>query len=133
MDLYHPQEINYRPWGNAVLVFTVGSGELSLDPVTRNIIPVPTEIKYLAALNLQGPSSGGSTPGADLNEYRVTGMLLSPTAFDARIISGSQAKAMINGFRGKFELIFDINAKPQHTTEISAVVQGTFRTFGGRN
>jgi hypothetical protein len=132
MDLYHPQEINYRPWGNAVMVFTVGSG-LAFDPATRNVIQVPTELKYLAALNLQGASSGGSGSGASTNVYRVTGMLLTPTAFDTRIISGSQAEAVINGFRGKFDLEFDINAKPQYTAEISAVVQGTFRTFGGRN
>jgi hypothetical protein len=121
---------NYAPWGNAQLAFEVGGAALTTDPDTGNTTQNIEIVEYLAALNLEAPSWDGQ-PGADNSTYRCTGRLLSPDRLDTRITNGSQAEAIINGYRGRFELVFDLAMDTAAYRDIRQSIQGTFRVIGG--
>ena len=121
---------NYAPWGNAQLAFEVGGTTLTTDADTGNTVQSIETVEYLAALNLEAPSWEGQ-PGADNSTYRCTGRLLSPDRLDTRITNGSQAEAIINGYRGRFELVFDLAMDAAAYQDIRQSIQGTFRVIGG--
>lgn len=121
---------NYAPWGNAQLAFEVGGNTLTTDSDTGNIVQTVETVEYLAALKLEAPSWDGQ-PGADNSSYRCSGRLLSPDRLDARITNGSQAEAIINGYRGRFELVFDLDMDNGAYQDIRQSIQGTFRVIGG--
>jgi hypothetical protein len=121
---------NYAPWGNAQLAFEVGGGLLTTDPDTGNTVQNTETVEYLAALNLEAPSWEGQ-PGTDNSTYRCTGRLLSPDRLDSRITNGSQAEAIINGYHGRFELVFDLAMDRAAYRDIRQSIQGTFRVIGG--
>jgi hypothetical protein len=133
----------YVPWGNAQLVFQVGldteiedpdTGNTILtetvDPSTGNVVPTKVELSYLAALSIQSPS-WKAEPGADNTTYQCRGRLLSPPMLDPRITNGSQAIAVINGYRGRFELIVGLNMDMAAYRDIRQEIEGTFRVIGG--
>lgn len=123
----------YAPHGNAHLKFVLKMSAYQEDPTTGNII---TDVKnqevveYLAAMNLQRPNWQGQS-GVDNTTYSVSGRLLSPATLDPRITNGSQADATINGYSGRFELIFDLSMDKGHYTDLRQTVEGTFRVVGG--
>lgn len=121
---------NYAPWGNAQLAFEVGSASLTTDSDTGNTVQTAETVEYLAALNLEAPS-WNEQPGADNSSYRCTGRLLSPDRLDTRITNGSQADAIINGYHGRFELVFDLAMDVAAYRDIRQFIQGTFRVIGG--
>lgn len=121
---------NYAPWGNAQLAFEVGGCQVTIDPETGNSVQTPVVVEYLAALNLQAPSWRGEA-GADATTYSCTGRLLSPDRLDPRITNGSQAEAIINGYHGRFELVFDLTMDAFHRRDLRQSIQGTFRVIGG--
>lgn len=121
---------NYSPWGNAQLAFEVGGNQTSVDPSTGNTVQTSETVEYLAALNLEAPSWTGQ-PGADNSSYSCSGRLLSPARLDTRITNGSQADAIINGYYGRFELVFELNMDREAYQDIRQSIQGTFRVIGG--
>lgn len=120
----------YAPWGNAQLAFEVGSCLLNTDSDTGNTVQTPEIVEYLASLRLEAPS-WTEKPGADNSSYRCSGRLLSPHRLDTRITNGSQAKAIINGYHGRFELVFDLEMDSFAYRDIRQSIQGTFRVIGG--
>jgi hypothetical protein len=121
---------NYAPWGNAQLAFEVGGSTLSVDSATGNTVQTSETVEYLAAINLQAPSWDGQ-PGADNSSYSCSGRLLSPARLDPRITNGSQANAVINGYYGRFELVFELDMDRAAYQDIRQSIQGTFRVIGG--
>jgi hypothetical protein len=121
---------SYIPWGNAQLTFKVGTGAVAVSEATGNTVPVTQELVYLAALFMQAPAWSGK-PGADETVYSCSGRLLSPSALDPRITNGSQAEALINGYRGRFELVFDLSMNRSFYTDIRQSIRGNFRVIGG--
>lgn len=121
---------SYAPWGNAQLAFELGTGFATTDPTTGNATQSTEIVEYLAALTLQAPSW---TPegGADNTTYSCRGRLLSPAILDPRITNGSQAEAVINGYRGRFELVFDLAMDAYHRRDLRQSIEGTFRVIGG--
>jgi hypothetical protein len=87
-------------------------------------------VEYLAALTLQAPTWKGET-GADTTTYSCRGRLLSPSTLDPRITNGSQADCTINGYRGRFELVFDLTMDSAHRRDLRQNIEGTFRVIGG--
>jgi hypothetical protein len=67
----------------------------------------------------------------DNSTYACTGRLLSPARLDPRITNGSQAEATINGYHGRFELVFDLAMDNAVYRDIRQSLQGTFRVIGG--
>ena len=134
MTITADQIAQYAPHGNAVLAFDLNMQAYSVDPDTGNTV-VETKnqerVEYLAALNLQRPNWKGE-PGVDNTVYSCTGRLLTPAKFDERITNGTQADATINGYKGRFELIWDLAMDKGHYTDIRQSVEGTFRVIGGR-
>lgn len=120
----------YAPWGNAQLAFEVGTGSTSVDPATGNAVQATEVVEYLAALQLQAPS-WRPEPGVDNTSYACRGRLLSPAVLDPRITNGSQAEAVINGYRGRLELVFDLAMDAYHRGDLRQTLQGTFRVIGG--
>ncbi len=121
---------NYAPWGNAQLAFEVGTGFATTDPTTGNAIQVTEVVEYLAALTLQAPNWKGES-GVDNTSYSCKGRLLSPSTLDPRITNGSQADCVINGYRGRFELVFDLSMDRGHYRDLRQSIEGTFRVIGG--
>ncbi len=121
---------SYAPWGNAQLAFEVGGPIFSTDPNTGNAVQFTETVEYLAALKLEAPAWSGQ-PGADNSSYSCSGRLLSPVRLDPRITNGSQAEAIINGYRGRFELVFDLDMDRGAYQDIRQSIQGTFRVIGG--
>ena len=124
---------NYAPHGNAVLRFSLPKA-WSIDPVTENVVSEiknREELQYLAAINLQRPNWQGKE-GVDNTAYICSGRLLTPVEFDERITNGSQAQATINGYEGRFELIWDLTADKEHRQDTRTKVEGTFRVIGGK-
>lgn len=121
---------SYAPWGNAQLAFEVGTGFATTDPTTGNAIQSTEVVEYLAALTLQAPAW---TPegGVDNTTYSCRGRLLSPATLDPRITNGTQAEAVINGYRGRFELVFDLAMDAYHRGDLRQSIEGTFRVIGG--
>ena len=120
----------YAPWGNAQLAFEVGTGLATTDPATGNTTQSTEIVEYLAALTLQAPTwKPGS--GTDATTYSCRGRLLSPALLDSRITNGSQAEALINGYRGRFELVFDLAMDSYHRQDLRQSIEGTFRVVGG--
>lgn len=120
----------YAPWGNAQLAFEVGTGLATTDPATGNATQSTEIVEYLAALTLQAPSWKAEA-GADNTTYSCRGRLLSPAILDPRITNGSQADAVINGYRGRFELVFDLAMDAFHRSDLRQSIEGTFRVVGG--
>ena len=120
----------YAPWGNAQLRFELGTGAFSSDPATGNAIQATEVVEYLAALSLQPPNWTGQS-GADATTYSCRGRLLSPATLDPRITNGTQADAEINGYRGRFELVFDLAMDAYHQRDLRQSIEGTFRVIGG--
>jgi hypothetical protein len=120
----------YAPWGNAQLAFELGSGFATTDPATGNPVQEIEVVEYLAALTLQAPSWKPEA-GADSTTYACRGRLLSPATLDPRITNGSQAEAVINGYRGRFELVFDLAMDAFHRGALRQTIEGTFRVTGG--
>jgi hypothetical protein len=120
----------YAPWGNAQLAFDVSTGYAATDPNTGNTIQATETVEYLAALTLQAPTWKGET-GADTTTYSCRGRLLSPSTLDPRITNGSQADCTINGYRGRFELVFDLTMDSAHRRDLRQNIEGTFRVIGG--
>lgn len=122
----------YAPIGNAQLSFEVGTGSLETDPTTGNPVQLLTTLEYLAALTLSSPNWKGQA-GVDATTYLCKGRLLSPAVLDPRITNGSQAEALINGYRGRFELTFDLAMDQMAYRDIRQAISGTFRVIGGPN
>lgn len=120
----------YAPWGNAQLAFEVGTGYAVTDAATGNAIQATEVIEYLAALSLQPPNWKPES-GVDATSYTCRGRLLSPATLDPRITNGSQAEAVINGYRGRFELVFDLAMDAAHRRDLRQSIEGTFRVVGG--
>lgn len=134
MSITAEQIAQYAPHGNAVLAFDLNMPAYSVDPESGNTVVSQKNqerVEYLAALNLQRPNWKGE-PGVDNTTYLATGRLLTPAQFDERITNGTQADATINGYRGRFELIWDLTMDKGHYTDIRQSVEGTFRVIGGR-
>lgn len=134
MPITADQIAEYAPHGNAVLGFNLDTQVYSVDPATGNTVVETANqerVEYLAALTLQKPQWKGE-PGVDNTVYLATGRLLTPAKFDERIINGSQADATINGFRGRFELVWDLTMDKGHYTDLRQSVEGTFRVIGGK-
>jgi hypothetical protein len=121
---------SYAPWGNARLAFEVGGTTLSTDSATGNRVQSTELVEYLAALTIQAPAWNGQ-PGVDNSTYACTGRLLNPPRLDPRITNGSQAEAIINGYHGRFELVFDLAMDNAVYRDIRQSLQGTFRVIGG--
>lgn len=121
---------SYAPWGNAQLAFDVGAGTATTDTATGNVIQDKVTLEYLAALTLQAPNWRGD-PGADSTTYSCRGRLLHPATLDPRITNGSQAECVINGYRGRFELTFDLTMDSVHYADLRQSIEGTFRVVGG--
>ncbi len=122
----------YAPWGNAQLAFEVGTGLATTDPATGNATQSTEIVEYLAALILQAPTWKPES-GTDNTTYSCRGRLLSPAILDPRITNGSQAEAVINGYRGRFELVFDLAMDSYHRQDLRQSIEGTFRVVGGPN
>jgi len=122
----------YAPWGNAQLAFEVGTGLARTDPATGNATQSTEIVEYLAVLTLQAPSWKAEA-GMDNTTYSCRGRLLSPAILDPRITNGSQAEAVINGYRGRFELVFDLAMDSYHRQDLRQSIEGTFRVVGGPN
>ena len=120
----------YAPWGNAQLAFEVGTGFATTDPATGNAVQSTETVEYLAALTLQAPSWKPEA-GVDATTYSCRGRLLSPTTLDPRITNGSQADCTINGYRGRFELVFDLTMDSAHRRDLRQQLEGVFRVVGG--
>lgn len=120
----------YAPWGNAQLAFEVGTGSATTDTTTGNAVQVTEVIEYLAALTLQSPNWKPES-GVDNTTYSCRGRLLSPATLDPRITNGSQAHAVINGYQGRFELVFDLAMDAYHRVDLRQAIEGTFRVVGG--
>jgi len=121
---------NYAPWGNAQLAFEVGTGSATTNATTGNAVQTTETLEYLAALTLQAPA-WKSGAGVDTTTYSCRGRLLSPSTLDARITNGAQADCMINGYRGRFELVFDLAMDSVHRRDLRQAIQGIFRVVGG--
>lgn len=121
---------SYAPWGNAELAFEVGTGFATVDPATGNAIQATETLEYLAALTLQAPAYK-SESGVDSTTYACRGRLLSPSTLDPRITNGSQANCVINGYRGRFELTFDLAMNRGAFRDLRQSIEGTFRVVGG--
>lgn len=121
---------SYAPWGNAQLAFEVGTGFATTDPATGNAIQSTETLEYLVALTLQAPTYKPES-GVDSTTYTCTGRLLSPATLDSRITNGSQADCTINGYRGRFELSFDLAMKRNNYRDLRQSIEGTFRVVGG--
>ena len=124
----------YAPHGNAVLSFDLAFGAYAVDPETGNIVTPKKNherIEYLAHLNLTKPQWKGE-PGVDQTVYLCQGRLLHPAKFDDRITNGTQADATINGYRGRFELVWDLTMDKGHYTDLRQSIEGTFRVIGGK-
>ena len=123
----------YAPHGNAQLAFTVNTPAYTTDPTTGNTITSLKNqqvVEYLAAINLQQPNWKGEA-GVDNTAYVCEGRLLTPATLDPRITNGCQADAVINGYRGRFELIFNLAMDRNHYSDLRQTIQGTFRVIGG--
>lgn len=121
---------SYAPWGNAQLRFELGTGLFSSDPATGNAVQSTEVVEYLAALTLQAPAWTGQT-GVDATTYSCRGRLLSPATLDPRITNGTQAEALINGVKGRLELVFDLAMRSFHRSDLRQSIEGTFRVIGG--
>lgn len=120
----------YAPLGNAQLAFKVGTGLTTTDAATGNATQSSEVVEYLATLLLQAPSWKPES-GVDNTTYVCRGRLLSPSMLDPRITNGSQAEAVINGYRGRFELVFDLAMDAPAYRDLRQTIQGTFRVIGG--
>jgi hypothetical protein len=120
----------YGPWGNARLIFSVTGALSGTDPETGNPQAVEEEIEYLAALSLS-PPNWQKQEGVDMTTYNCRGRLLAPAVLDPRITNGSQAVAQINGYSGRFELVFDLEMDRDVFATIRQSINGTFRVLGG--
>lgn len=123
----------YAPHGNAQLTFTLNSTTYTTDPSTGNTITElgQTEtVDYLAAIQLQRPNWKGES-GVNNTAYACEGRLLTPVKLDPRITNGTQADAIINGYRGRFEMVFDLTMDGNHYSALRQLIQGTFRVIGG--
>lgn len=122
---------DYAPWGNAELAFEVPANRAGTeDPETGNFTQDLITVEYLAAIKLQAPSWTPQS-GVDSTVYPCSGRLLHPTKLDSRITNGSQAVATINGYRGRFELVFDLAMDSYHRETLRQPITGTFRVVGG--
>lgn len=121
----------YAPWGNAVLTFEVGSGAATVDAATGNPVQGRETVEYLAALDLQQPN-WQEQEGVDMTTYSCAGRLLTPATLDPRITNGSRAKATINGYSGRFELVFNLTELQSGYADLRQSIQGTFRVIGGK-
>ena len=134
MSITAAEIAQYAPHGNAVLAFDLNMQAYRTDPETGNTViekKNQERVEYLASLNLQRPNWTGE-PGVDNTTYLATGRLLTPAKFDERITNGTQAEATINGYKGRFELIWDLTMDKGHYTDIRQSVEGTFRVIGGK-
>ena len=120
----------YAPWGNAQLAFEVGTGFATTDAATGNAVQTTETLEYLAALTLQAPSWKPES-GVDSTTYSCRGRLLSPATLDPRITNGSQADCVINGYRGRLELVFDLSVANAYRRDTRQTIEGTFRVVGG--
>lgn len=121
---------SYAPWGNAQLAFEVGNGAVSTDATTGNAVQGTVTLEYLATLTLQAPAHKPES-GIDSTTYACKGRLLSPSTLDTRITNGSQAECVINGYRGRFELVFDLAQDAFHQRDLRQTLEGIFRVVGG--
>jgi hypothetical protein len=120
----------YAPWGNAQLAFELGTGYATTDPTTGNAIQTTETVEYLAVLNLQAPAWKAET-GVDNTTYSCKGRLLSPSVLDNRITNGSQAECVVNGYRGRFELVFNLSMNRASQRDLRQDIEGIFRVVGG--
>lgn len=121
----------YAPWGNAQLTFQVSNARITTDASTGNPIAGLESLTYLAAFKLARPN-WQSQEGVDMTTYQCNGRLLYPTVLDERITNGSQALAIVNGYRGRFELVFDLDMDEAVYRTIRQSIQGLFRVIGGK-
>ena len=121
---------SYAPWANAQLAFSVGTGSISTDPATGNTVQAPEVVEYLAYLQLQPPNWRPES-GVDSTTYACRGRLLSPASLDPRITNGSQAEAKVNGYLGRFELVFSLSMRARHRQDLRQDIEGIFRVVGG--
>ena len=120
----------FAPWGNAQLTFKLSTGATTVNASSGNTVPTTEDVSYLASLQISSPSWTGKS-GSDETVYSCTGRLLSPSTLDKRITNGSQAEALINGYRGRFELVFDLDMEQAAYRDIRQSIRGNFRVIGG--
>ena len=122
---------DYAPWGNAHLSFEVSNNSVSTDESTGNPVTGTTVLEYLAALKLSAPN-WQKQEGADMTTYQCKGRLLYPQTLDPRITNGTQAKAVVNGYKGRFEFTFDLSMDSDAYSTVRQSIQGVFRVIGGK-
>jgi hypothetical protein len=93
---------------NAILTFSVPTGQLIMDPATGNVIPevAPLTVKaYLAPDGVQSNyAPEDNTPGVNDASERMSGRMTEPQQVPLQISNLSEADAVINGQPGRFLL-----------------------------
>lgn len=91
---------------NAILTFSVASGQLTVDPATGNVTPAtePLTIKaYLKPSNVQGNKAPQvSTPGVSAATEEMQGYAVDPMVMPLRINNLAEADAIIDSKAGRF-------------------------------
>lgn len=121
---------NYAPWGNAQLAFELPTAVTTVDPATGNVIEEKEVVEYLAAISWDAPNWKAAS-GIDQTVYTCKGRVLSPPVLDSRIANGSQAQAIIDGCKGRFELVLHSH-RGLTDTDLRQTITGTFRVVGGQ-
>ncbi len=122
----------FAPYSCATLTFMVETGNFIYDPATGNYISEIVPISYSAWLKVMPPNQFWN-PGIDFSTYLLEGRLISPTIFDPKIQNGAEAKAIFNGYKGRFVYKVDLDIPPFYTNsgEVNDHIQGTFFIVGG--
>jgi hypothetical protein len=94
-------------------------------------VAATAQLDYLAALTISSPN-WQKQEGVDMTTYRCSGRLLYPPTLDPRITNGSQAAAVINGYTGRFELVFGLEMDEAASPVIRQAISGAFRVIGGK-
>ncbi len=118
----------WEPLSNATLTFSVVTG-YSIDPITENSVETTEELTYIAYLR-PTPPSRPSKDGIDLNTIQCEGRLLHPPQFDPRIQNGSEAKCLLNGVQGSFEVDIPLAMQLEFRQELHQPIQGVFEAVG---
>lgn len=131
MTTTHQPASAYGNIANATLAFDVPAAQLTVDPETGNQVADTEIIHYLATLQLNR-GRWEMQVGVDDTVFPCTGRLLSPATLDPRIVGGSNAAAVINGRRGRFELEEDLGTPLGALPLLRQRISGSFRVTGGR-
>lgn len=103
---------------NAILTFSIASGQLTVDPNTGNVTPVtePLTIKaYLKPANVQANKAPSPAPGVSQVSEEMQGYAVDPMAMPIQIGNLAEADAIVDGKSGRFivriptQSAFDVN------------------------